>query len=192
MSGIYGGVSSIILKQYSKAICIHCVAHCLDLVVHDLMDQCASISNCILCVKDIIDFIRRSPKLQEALYTISEEKGGPGIKANGLYGQINKFDFFFGLKLGHLIFTDTEKLSRAFQSSDCCLQDVFCAAEAIIHRFRRIQDDINFELFYNQVVKDSEGFTKRSVLPRLRQPPRRYQSNTNPVNHASCEDFYQK
>ena len=62
MSGIYGGVSSIILKQYSKAIYIHCVAHCLDLVVHDLTDQCASISKCILCIKDIIDFIRRSPK----------------------------------------------------------------------------------------------------------------------------------
>ncbi|CAF4685117.1 unnamed protein product [Rotaria sp. Silwood2] len=61
--------------------------------------------------------------------------------------------------------------------------------ETIISSF---SDDINFELFYNQVVKDSEGFTKRSVLPRLRQPPRRYQSNTNPVNHASCEDFYQK
>ncbi|CAF3991943.1 unnamed protein product [Rotaria sordida] len=218
MSGIYGGVSSIILKQYSKAIYIHCVAHCLDLAVHDLTDQCASICNCMLCVKDIIDFIRRSPKrlvilkeifnqisssytnltalcphrwtmraesygsllktyeqVQEALYTISKEKGGPGIKANG-----------------NLVFTDTEKLSRAFQSSDCYLQDVFCAAEAIIYRFRRIQDDINFELFYNQVVKDSEGLTEKPILPRLRRPPGRYESNTILVNHASCEDFYQK
>ncbi|CAF1405413.1 unnamed protein product [Rotaria sordida] len=218
MSGIYGGVSSIILKQYSKAIYIHCVAHCLDLAVHDLTDQCASICNCMLCVKDIIDFIRRSPKrlvilkeifnqisssytnltalcphrwimraesygsllktyeqVQEALHTISKEKGGPGIKANG-----------------NLVFTDTEKLSRAFQSSDCYLQDVFCAAEAIIYRFRRIQDDINFELFYNQVVKDSEGLTEKPILPRRRRPPGRYESNTILVNHASCEDFYQK
>ncbi|CAF1484841.1 unnamed protein product [Rotaria sordida] len=189
-----------------------------DLAVHDLTDQCASICNCMLCVKDIIDFIRRSPKrlvilkeifnqisssytnltalcphrwtmraesygsllktyeqVQEALYTISKEKGGPGIKANG-----------------NLVFTDTEKLSRAFQSSDCYLQDVFCAAEAIIYRFRRIQDDINFELFYNQVVKDSEGLTEKPILPRLRRPPGRYESNTILVNHASCEDFYQK
>ncbi|CAF3885704.1 unnamed protein product, partial [Rotaria sp. Silwood1] len=213
MSGIYGGVSSIILKQYSKAIYIHCVAHCLDLAVHDLTDQCASVGNCIHCVKDIIDFIRRSPKrlvilknifnqislsyttltalcptrwtmraesyssllknyeqVQEALYKISKEKGGPGL----------------------LIFTDTVKLSRAFQGSDCCLQDVFCAAEAIIHRFRRIQDDINFELFYNQVVKNSEGLTEKPTLPRLRRLPRRYESNTTLVNYASCEDFYQK
>ncbi|CAF1473156.1 unnamed protein product [Rotaria sordida] len=189
-----------------------------DLAVHDLTDQCASICNCMLCVKDIIDFIRRSPKrlvilkeifnqisssytnltalcphrwtmraesygsllktyeqVQEALYPISKEKGGPGIKANG-----------------NLVFTDTEKLSRAFQSSDCYLQDVFCAAEAIIYRFRRIQDDINFELFYNQVVKDSEGLTEKPILPRLRRPPGRYESNTILVNHASCEDFYQK
>ncbi|CAF5042303.1 unnamed protein product, partial [Rotaria sp. Silwood1] len=204
MPGIYGGVSTIILNQYSKAIYIYCVAHCLDLVVHDLTDQCASISNCIFCVKDIIDFIRRSPKrliilkeilyqillsytnltalcstrwtlraesygsllktyeqVQEALYTISEEKSGPGTKVNDLYKQMNKFDFFFGLKLGHLIFTDTEKLSRALQSSDCCLQDVFCAAEAIIDRFR--------------LVQDSEVLTEKPILPRLRRPPRRYE-----------------
>ncbi|CAF0879420.1 unnamed protein product [Rotaria sordida] len=84
---------------------------------------------------------------------ISEEKGGPG----------------------HLIFTDTEKLSRAFQSSACCLQDVFCAAEAIIHRFRRIQ-----------VVQDSEGLTEKPILPRLRRPPRRYESNTIPKKLLTC------
>ncbi|CAF1300105.1 unnamed protein product [Rotaria sp. Silwood1] len=101
---------------------------------------------------------------QEVLYTISEEKSGPGTKVNDLYKQMNKFDFFFGLKLGHLIFTDAKKLSRALQSSDCCLQDVFCAAEAIIHRFRRIQ-----------VVQDSEVLTEKPILPRLRRPPRRYE-----------------
>jgi hypothetical protein len=73
------------------------------------------------------------------LYTISEEKGGPGIKANGLHEQMNDFNFFFGLKLGHLIFTDAEKLSRVLQASDCSMQDAFCAAGAIIHHFERIQ-----------------------------------------------------
>ncbi|CAF4696148.1 unnamed protein product, partial [Rotaria magnacalcarata] len=210
MSGIYNGVSSIILNQYSKTIYVHCVAHCLDLAVHDLTDQCASVGYCLLYMKDIIDFIRRSPKrrailknivnqislsyanltalcptrwtmrtssydsllkvmskdtntlmrrldIQEALYTISEEKGGPGIKANGLYEQMKKFDFFLGLKLGHLIFTDAEKLSRVLRSTDCCLQDVFCAAQATIHRFEPIQGDNGLELFYDQVIKESDG-----------------------------------
>ncbi|CAF3748930.1 unnamed protein product [Rotaria sp. Silwood1] len=166
MPGIYGGVSSIILKQYSKAIYIYCVAHCLDLVVHDLTDQCASIGNCILYVKDIIDFIRRSPKrliiLKEIFYQILLSYTNltalcPTRRTMHAesYGSLSKI-----YEQGHLIFTDTEKLSRALQSSDCCLQDVFCADEAIIHRFRRIQ-----------VVQDSEGLTEKPILPRLRRPP---------------------
>ncbi|CAF4932941.1 unnamed protein product [Rotaria sp. Silwood1] len=160
MPGIYGGVSSIILKQYSKAIYIYCVAHCLDLVVHDLTDQCASIGNCILYVKDIIDFIRRSPKrliiLKEIFYQILLSYTNltalcPTRRTMHAesYGSLSK-----------IYEQDTEKLSRALQSSDCCLQDVFCADEAIIHRFRRIQ-----------VVQDSEGLTEKPILPRLRRPP---------------------
>ncbi|CAF4393680.1 unnamed protein product, partial [Rotaria magnacalcarata] len=245
MSGIYNGVSSIILNQYSKAIYVHCVAHCLDLAVHDLTDQCASVGYCLLYMKDIIDFIRRSPKrrailknivnqislsyanltalcptrwtmrtssydsllkvmskdtntlmrrldIQEALYTISEEKGGPGIKANGLYEQMKKFDFFLGLKLGYLIFTDAEKLSRVLRSTDCCLQDVFCAAQATIHRFEPIQGDNGLELFYDQVIKESDGLTEQPVLPRPRRPPQRYDININSVNYTSCTNYYRK
>ncbi|CAF1410883.1 unnamed protein product [Rotaria sordida] len=62
MSGIYGGVSALILNQQPKAMYVHCIAHCLDLAVHDLTNQCATISTCISFVKEIIDFVRRSPK----------------------------------------------------------------------------------------------------------------------------------
>ncbi|CAF3094996.1 unnamed protein product, partial [Rotaria sp. Silwood2] len=121
---------------------------------------------------------------QEVLYIISEEKGGPGMKTNGLCEQMNKFDFFFGLKLGHLTSTDTEKLSHVFQSADCCLQDVVCAAQAIIHRFQGIQGKNLF------LIKDSEGLTEKPVLPRPRRPPQRFDSNINLVNYTSCNDFY--
>ncbi|CAF2141050.1 unnamed protein product [Rotaria magnacalcarata] len=131
-------------------------------------------------------------RVQEALYTISEEKGGPGIKANGLYEQMKKFDFFLGLKLGHLIFTDAEKLSRVLRSTDCCLQDVFCAAQATIHRFEPIQGDNGLELFYDQVIKESDGLTEQPVLPRPRRPPQRYDININSVNYTSCTNYYRK
>ncbi|CAM4843278.1 unnamed protein product, partial [Rotaria magnacalcarata] len=176
-SGIYGDVSALVLKKQSKAFFVHCNAHCLDLAVHDLTNECPTISNCILFVKDIIDFVRRSPKrlailkeisnqlsmpysnltslcptrwtmraesynsllnnyklVQEALYTLIEEKGGPGIKTNGLHEQMNKFYFFFGLKL----------------------------------------DDINFKLFYTKVLKESESLTDKPILARYRRPPKRY------------------
>ncbi|CAF1678863.1 unnamed protein product [Rotaria magnacalcarata] len=62
MSGIYGDVSALVSKQQSKAFFVHCNAHCLDLAVYDLTNECPTISNCILFAKDIIDFVRRSPK----------------------------------------------------------------------------------------------------------------------------------
>ncbi|CAF4796006.1 unnamed protein product [Rotaria magnacalcarata] len=47
--------------------------------------------------------------VQEALYTFIEEKGGPGIKANDLHKQMNKFYFFFGLKLDYLLFSAEQR-----------------------------------------------------------------------------------
>ena len=77
--------------------------------------------------------------VKETLFKISEEKGQTGIKAHGLSEQMLNFRFYFGLKLGELIFTYTEKLSRTLQSSECCLQDMFCAADSVIKHFQRIK-----------------------------------------------------
>ncbi|CAM4983524.1 unnamed protein product [Rotaria socialis] len=235
MSGIYGSVSDLVLKQQSKAFFVHCNAHCLDLAVHDLTNECPTISNCILFTKDIIDFVRRSPKrlsilkeisnqlsmpysnlaslcptrwtrraesynsllnnyelVQEALYTLIEEKGGPGIKANGLHEQMNKFYFFFGLKLGYLLFSATEKLSRIIQSSSCCSQDVLSSAESVILYFERIRDDINFKSFYTKVLKESKSLTDKLILARHRRPPKRYQSSSDSVEFSSYEEFYRQ
>ena len=68
------------------------------------------------------------------------------MKANGLFEQMSKFSFFFGLKLGHLIFSATERLSRVIQGSSCSLQDVLCAAEAVIQHFQRIGGKICYEI----------------------------------------------
>ncbi|CAF3099825.1 unnamed protein product [Rotaria socialis] len=224
MSGIYGGVSALVLKQQSKAFFVHCNAHCLDLAVHDLTNECPTISNCILFSKDIIDFVRRSSKhisilkeisnqlsmpysnlaslcptrwtrraesynsllnnyelVQEVLYTLIEEKGAPGIKANGLHEQMNRFYLFFGLKLGYLLFSATEKLSRIIQSSSCCLQDILSSAESLMLYFERIRDDINFKSFYTKLRHAS--FT---LIPK------RYQSSSDSVEFSSYEEFYRQ
>jgi len=77
MSGLYGGVSALILKQQSKAIYVHCNAHCLDLAIQDLTNGCITIRNCMSFVKEIIDFIRRSPKRLNILKETSTEMSMP-------------------------------------------------------------------------------------------------------------------
>ncbi|CAF1245817.1 unnamed protein product [Rotaria magnacalcarata] len=130
--------------------------------------------------------------VQEALSTLIEEIGGPGIKANGLHEQINKFYFFFRLKLGYLLFSATEKLSRIIQSSSCGLQDVLSSAESLIRYFERIRDDINFKSFYTKILKENESLTDKPILARHRRPSKRYQSSSDSVEFSSCEEFYRQ
>jgi hypothetical protein len=77
MAGIYGGVSALILKQQSKAVYVHCNAHCLDLAIQDLTNKCATIGYCISYVKEIIDFVRRSPKRLAILTEVSNQLSIP-------------------------------------------------------------------------------------------------------------------
>ncbi|CAF1993313.1 unnamed protein product [Rotaria magnacalcarata] len=107
---------------------------------------------------------------QEALYTLIEEKGGPG----------------------YLLFSATEKLSRIIQNSGCCLQDVLSSVESLIRYFERIRDDINFKSFYTKLLKESESLTDKPILARHRRPPKRYQSNSDSVEFSSCEEFYRQ
>ncbi|CAF4897254.1 unnamed protein product [Rotaria socialis] len=94
---------------------------------------------------------------------------------------MNRFYLFFGLKLGYLLFSATEKLSRIIQSSSCCLQDILSSAESLMLYFERIRDDINFKSFYTKLRHAS--FT---LIPK------RYQSSSDSVEFSSYEEFYRQ
>ncbi|CAF2118212.1 unnamed protein product [Rotaria magnacalcarata] len=114
------------------------------------------------------------------------------IRANGLHEQMNKFYFFFRLKLGYLLFSATEKRSRIIQSSRCCLQDVFSSDESLIRYVERVRDDINFKSFYAKILKESERLTDKTILARHRRPPKRCQSSSDSAEFSSYEEFYRQ
>jgi len=62
MSGIHDGVAANILRKQKKAYFVHCNVHCLDLALQDLAKQCISMNVAINITKDIVNFVRRSPK----------------------------------------------------------------------------------------------------------------------------------
>ncbi|CAF2253610.1 unnamed protein product [Rotaria magnacalcarata] len=149
MSGIYGDVSALVLKQQSKAFFVHYIIDFVSrspkrlAILKEISNQLSMpYSNLTsLCptrwtmrAESYNSLLNNYKLVQEALYTLIEEKGGPGIKTNGLHEQMNKFYFFFGLKL----------------------------------------DDINFKLFYTKVLKESESLTDKPILARYRRPPKRY------------------
>ncbi|CAF3902876.1 unnamed protein product [Rotaria magnacalcarata] len=149
MSGIYGDVSALVLKQQSKAFFVHYIIDFVSrspkrlAILKEISNQLSMpYSNLTsLCptrwtmrAESYNSLLNNYKLVQEALYTLIEEKGGPGIKTNGLHEQMNKFYFFFGLKL----------------------------------------DDINFKLFYTKVLKESESLTDKPILARYRRPPKQF------------------
>lgn len=62
MSGIHDGVAANILRKQKKAFFVHCNVHCLDLALQDLTKQSVAMNVAINVTKDIVNFVRRSPK----------------------------------------------------------------------------------------------------------------------------------
>lgn len=59
MSGVHGGVQSILRKKYTKALYFHCASHKLNLVINGL-SIVPEVRNTIGTVKEIINFFRES------------------------------------------------------------------------------------------------------------------------------------
>lgn len=62
MSGRVTGLQSRVLKEEPRALYVHCSAHNLNLVVQDALEKISTVRNFIGSAKDIINFIRNSPK----------------------------------------------------------------------------------------------------------------------------------
>jgi hypothetical protein len=62
MAGHISGVSTRIKSLCSKAFFVHCNAHSLDLALQDLTRESLDISGALDMTKDIVNFIKDSPK----------------------------------------------------------------------------------------------------------------------------------
>ncbi|CAM4768570.1 unnamed protein product [Rotaria magnacalcarata] len=237
MSGVHGGVVVYILQRQKKAFFVHCNAHCLDLALQDLTKVSITINVALNITKDIVNFVRRSPKrlniaeklsfdlcitssqlkplcptrwtvrassmnsllanhhlIQSVMKELVEQKGESGVKAAGWLNQMENFQTFFGLKLGHVIFVATEELSCSLQRIDNCLHDVLCAVNVLISYFTRIRSNEYFETFYSKVVTEAEFLTDETRLPRVRRPPNRFVTDTTLIPEVSenCTELYRK
>lgn len=84
MAGHHSGVAAILLEQQPKAIFIHCNCHCLDLAIQDLCHACTIIHMAINYSKEIITFVRRSPKRVAIAEELSRQNDSSGTKLKAL------------------------------------------------------------------------------------------------------------
>ena len=66
MAGHVSGVQKCIRKKYSPAIFVHCVSHCLNLVINDQSKVSIVRSTCD-SIKETIRFFQESPKRRSSL-----------------------------------------------------------------------------------------------------------------------------
>ena len=114
------------------------------------------------------------------------------MKANGYLQQMEKFSMFFGLQLGHLVFSVIERLSCTIQGKDTTIQEAMEAAKLTELYLRSLRSDEEYTKFYQKVVQSSQGLTDDPVLPRKRKAPRRIDEGADPHHPLNPENYHRQ
>ena len=73
MQGKEKGVATRILQDTPSALHVHCLAHCINLVLQEASRQCRVIRDALDITGEISSFIRNSPKAAEELKTVAQD-----------------------------------------------------------------------------------------------------------------------
>ena len=135
-------------------------------------------------------------------HCIQNKKIGSEVKARivGAKNQMEKFQFFFGLKLGFCLFSHNNNLSRTLQAKRMSAISSRQAAELVLSVLMGLRNDESFNAFYAVIIKDAKSFRfiEGEVLPRKRKTPNYsivqyiegYQSKDTPHHPETVQDRY--
>ena len=132
--------------------------------------------------------------LLETMKEIAETtKDEYGLKANEIFAALGKFHTLFDLKLGHLVFSAAEKVSRTLRGIDTSIQEAMKCVEIAKNFYRRHRVDVEFEKFYALVFKQStELGLENPRIGRRRRLPLRLDDGSAPHTHETPKDFYRQ
>ena len=91
------------------------------------------------------------------------------LKAVGYLNSMETFSTYFGLKLGHLIFSATEQLSLNLQAKDTTIQEAIQCSNLTLQFLQRQRTDEAFDSFYHRMVNEGIDLTDPPALPRNRR-----------------------
>lgn len=120
----------------------------------------------------------------------------------GCKAQMETFNFFFGLKLGKLLYSHTDKLSQTLQSEKMSAVCSKRLAMLTIETLSSLRNPESFEPFYDLCLKESQKieFIEEPVLKRKRKEPRYsllhyfdgYESTSEQHHPSSPRDHYRR
>ena len=126
----------------------------------------------------------------QTLEEVEKEGDEYAAKAHGFRVQTDSFDTYFGLKLGHLIFSASEQLSINLQAQNITIQEATCGAELLVSHLQSLRTEAQFNVFYDLVVVQSSSLTNEPNPPRNKKFPRRLDEGHCPHRYLSPKDKY--
>ena len=89
---------------------------------------------------------------------------------------MRSFQYYFGVKLGQLIFGHCDNLSRTLQHKDLSAAEGQSVAALTVTTLQSVHTDEMFNLFWEKVQKECEKIdVEEPELPRARKAPKRYE-----------------
>jgi len=92
----------------------------------------------------------------------------------GCKKQMESFSFFFGLKLGHNLYSHTDKLSQTLQKEKMSAISGKEIAGDTVKTLENKRSDRDFDLFYESVTKSANSieFISAPTAPRKHKRPK--------------------
>ena len=91
----------------------------------------------------------------------------------GLKKQVEKFDFFFGLNIGHRPYSHTDSLSKTLQAKKMSASTSKRTVELVVSVLEGLRNEDSFKSLF-QIITDNAStidFTEQPGLPRKRKAP---------------------
>ena len=126
---------------------------------------------------------------EELIFEANDVKLKSRLK--GVQSHMQKFDFFFGLKLGDLILGHSENLSRSLQKSSLSASEGQLMAKVTVQTLKSFQSE--FDPFWENVKEESSKHEiNEFVLPRKRKKPARFGDQTLSHDAENEKDYFKK
>ena len=110
----------------------------------------------------------------------------------GVKKQTTTFDLFFGLKIGHRLFSHTDNLSRTLQAEKMSASDSKRNAYLVIAVLESMGNEKSFNGLYDAIVAKSNGyeFIKDPISKRKRRKAPKYSVLHFVEGHSSNEPAF--
>ena len=128
---------------------------------------------CAECFKRALDNYKKLMTLWK--FCLENDNMATEVKSRivGVKKQMEKFDFFFGLSIGHRLYSHTDNLSKTLQAEKMSACTSKRTAELVVSVLEGLRNEDSFKSLF-QIITDNAStidFIEQPGLPRKRKAP---------------------